>query len=660
MVKNFRRSLIVILLVALPLGLFWRVRNYDFVWDDSLNITENSRLYQVTASKVLYFWQKPYLFLYIPLTYTVWAALARVAEVPGSEESGTKFDPQPFHTVNIVLHVLSVLVVFAILKMLVNSDWAACGGALLFALHPVQVEPVAWVTGLKDVLSGLLSLVAVWQYLVWAKTQTGRKAWHYGVAIGAYGLALLSKPAAVVVPAVSLILDCWVLRRSWRQSAIALIPWVLIAVPVMVVTKWVQPDVQIGFIPPLWARFLVAGDAFAFYLSKLVLPFSLGPDYGRLPESVLQQPLSYVTWIVPCVLAALIWLWRDRKPFLSAAAAIFVVGILPVSGLIPFQFQVISTVADRYLYLSVLGPALALAWLLAAHERSITPVLCVLLLGLLTIASAAQTRFWQDNDTLFNHGLQINSRSWLAHYNLGAVAQTLRGESKEAIEHFRQALQINPNLASAHNNLGLALAAQGQMQAAVEHYREALRINPDHANAHYNLALALAGRGQMAQAVQQYREVLRIDPSDAEAYNKLAVVLATEGQLDESIKYFHKALELTNSAATQSEAHFYLGIASAKQGRLDQAGKHFEEALKLKPDFVDAQYNLGRVLAAQGDLDKAIDYFRLAIRTDPEFAEAHQSLGRALAQQGRKSEAIEHYQIAVQLLKSRRKVSYGR
>ena len=244
-------------------------------------------------------------------------------------------DPRLFHSLNLLLHLLSVLIVWRILELFLRLrrptgtetavdgtslplEWAACGGALLFAIHPIQVEPVAWATGFKDVLFGLLSLVAVWHYLryVDARMQPGtgrpsRARLHYGLATGAFVLALLAKPTAVVLPLIVWLLAAWGWRRSWREQIAGLSVWVIIAVAWGLLTRWVQPGTSLAFEPPLWARPLIAGDAVLFYLYKLVLPLRFGPDYGRTPQVVLEHGWLFLTGLAPFALAG--WLWLKRK-----------------------------------------------------------------------------------------------------------------------------------------------------------------------------------------------------------------------------------------------------------------------------------------------------------------------------------------------------------
>ncbi len=522
--------------------------------------------------------------------------------------------------------------------MLVRNDWAACVGALLFASHPVQVEPVAWATGMKDVLSGFLSLVAVWQYLAYAsampsntkgnlgrqaeigmeKARPGlkRRSLHYSLATLAFVLAMLSKPSAVVVPLVAWVLDFWILRRSMRQSAVALSVWIVLALPVMVATRWVQSGASPDLVSPLWARPLVFGDAVAFYLYQLVWPLNLSPDYGRTPEFILQNGWIYFTWIIPFSLTVLVWLWKGRKPWLVASLGIFVIGILPVSGLVPFGFQKISTVADRYLYLSMLGPALGLAFFLSQQKRLLPVVaFCLVILGFLAVKSTFQTRYWQNTSTLFNHALKLNPHSWLA-----------------------------------HNNLGVWLGTQGKVEEAIQHYREVIRIHPYHVNSRFNLGNALLSQGKVEEALQYYEEAIRIDPHDAQAHYNLGNALRSLGKLEEAIGHYRQALE-TNPA--YALAHNNLGIALAQQGNLDEAIVHFLESLRIDPSDASVYANLANIYTSRGELEKAIEHYRRALQLNPEFVEVHEILGQILAQQGRRDEAVQHLEEALRIMKSR-------
>jgi tetratricopeptide (TPR) repeat protein len=635
-------------------------------WDDYGNIVENPYL-NPARPDVLYFWKKPYEGLYIPLTYTVWAALAGFSQGSGTHGDSGGLDPELFHLANLALHLLSVLVVFAILWKLVRSDWGACAGALLFALHPVQVEPVAWITGMKDVLAGFLSLVAVWQYLGYSTATSssakvtdesakasaekgdtlnpGQKGYHYVLATLAFLLALLAKPTAAVVPLAAWLLDYWILRRSVSRRTLVLLGWTVLAVPFIAFAKLTQPDTAMKFIAPVWARPLVAGDALAFYLYKLVWPLWLGPDYGRSPEWVLQQRWIFVSWIVPCGLAVLIWLRKEWRPWLVASLGVFFVGVLPASGLIPFVFQSISTVADRYLYFSMLGPALAVAWLLSQYHGRLVVVGCVLMLGLLGVRTASQTQVWRDTMTLFTQASAVNPQSWTAHYNVG-MALVGQGNLEEGIGHYRRALQIDPESARTQNELGIALARQGKVSEAIESYQQALRLLPGFALPHYNLGNLLKGQGKLTEALRHYQEAVRIDPDFLAAHNNLAVALVEGGNSEEAIQHFRRVLEIN---PLDSGAYYNLGNALAERGELEEAIKHYRRALQINPAYAEAQKVLGRISVQQGKLEEAIQQFRRSLEIDPKDADAHNSLGITLVMRGDVEEGIRHFRQAAQI-----------
>lgn len=551
--KTHRHHFTALLLIGITLAVFWPVCGHEFVvWDDQLNVYENPYLNPVTASNVLHFWKEPHQNLYIPLTYSIWAGITYFTQSSTVEKVEPRLDPGIFHVTNLLFHLLSVLVVFAILKMLVGNDWAACSGAMLFALHPMQVEPVAWVTGMKDVLCGLLSLVAVWQYIQYARARPegyvrpARK--NYIFATVAFVLALLAKPTGVIVPVMAWMLAYFALTqsnvRSSSHSHLPLVFWVFMAVPFVLVTKFAQ-DTAVTFVTPLWARPLVAGDALAFYFYKLFMPARLGIDYGRSPEFVLQQDWILLTGFLPYGLGAVFWLLRNRMQWLLVTAGVFTVGLLPVLGLIPFGFQDYSTVADRYLYLSMLGPALALAWLLSSYRKrrrgSLIPVVCVVFLGLLGIQSAFQVQHWSSNLTLFKHALEVNPRSSAGHNNLG-LALAEQGKTADAIAHYHAALRMKPSNAKAHNNLGIALTGQGRTAEAIAHFQEALRIERNFADAHFNLGIALAKQREIEPAIIHYRETLRIKPNDAEVHTNLGNALLEQGNIAEAIAHYREAL----------------------------------------------------------------------------------------------------------------------
>ena len=700
MAKKHQRHLIVLVLIALSAAVFWHAQNYQFIgpWDDKENIQENPYLNPVTLPKVFYFWSQPYKGLYIPFTYTVWAGVAQLDQLSNRPHSvnARPLDPKPFHRLNIVLHLSSGFVVFAILLLLTQNEWAACAGALFFALHPVQVEPVAWATGAKDLLAGLLSLIAVWQYLCYAigskattggqKTSNPNGYCHYVVALVAFVLALLSKPSAVAVPLILWIIDYWILRRSPKQSLQALAPWIIAATPVVVINKLAQPDEIAGYVAPPWARPLIAADAIAYYLYKIIYPAWLTPDYGRPAEKILQQGAVYFTSFVPLVLGISIWLVRDKMPWLVAAALGFVAALSPVSGLVPFDFQYISTGADRYLYFALFSVALAIAYGLkqirVPRFRPVT-VGCAVILCALAVRSRFQLEHWRDPVLLFTHMIEGNPNSWTAHNNLGNL-DAEQGNWDEAMRHFDAALRANPRDAKtynnignvayrkgdldraidfyhkaldldrrfphAHSNLGLAMIQLGKTHDAIDHYRRAIKFEPDYADAYDNLGNALMRVSRVDEAIGNYRQAVAIKPGFAAAHYNLAFALAQHGNFDSAETHYRSALAIEPRLVA---AHSNLSLILLKRGNVQGAMHHAREAVKLAPQTIVNHLNLGNILLSQNQNDEAIVQFQEALRLEPNLAEAYEGLGHALESQGKIHEAVMHYQRAVELMKRR-------
>src|SRR6266568_266030 len=354
-----RASLYPLLLAIATILVFGRIATNDFTyWDDAGTIHHNPRLNPPTAKNVLWYWGHSELGLYMPVTYTVWGALAAVARLDAPDEFAIALNPWLFHAASLIVHVGSVILVFRILRRLSGREGASFAGALVFALHPLQTEAVAWASGLKDLLCGFFALMAVWEYMKFLDESSQRRWVDYAGAVIAFVLSMLSKPTGMLTPILGGIVAYWGLRRPVKQIAMTLGPWLILSVGCGVLAKIIQPALGVP-VTALWTRPLIAGDVLMFYLGKLIAPFRLSVDYGRRPVDVAHSWVVYVAWIVPAMLAIAIWRVRESQPLAVAAGLIFLGGLLLVLGLVPFLMQYYSTVTDHYLYLPMLGVALA-------------------------------------------------------------------------------------------------------------------------------------------------------------------------------------------------------------------------------------------------------------------------------------------------------------
>ena len=588
--------------VAAALAAFWPVLACDFTsWDDLLNVAKNPLLNPPSFYGLGMFWARPFMAIYIPFTYTLWSLVALIARTDTPDPLGIWLNPYTFHAANLAVHMMAAVSVYLLLRKLVVKPWAACAGAALFAVHPVQVESVAWIAGMKDVLCGALSIVALWQYVLFAKTDAAdtapqpRRRLHYAFATAAYVLALLSKPSAMSLPLAALILDRGLLKRPWRAILISLLPWFALAVPIAVVAKIAQPVTVAYEAGRLWMRPLLAADALAFYVYKILCPLWLAVQYHHSPQVEIGQGRVYWMWVIPAAIGLAAWLWRRRAPWFAAGLGLIVAATLPVLGLVPFQFERYSLVADHYLYVAMLGPALILAFALQSLQYRKARTIAVTV-GLLALAVRAnvQTWSWRSTEDLFRHELAINPQSVVAYNSLSAHELSMN-QPKQAEADARRAIEIQPDEAQAYGNLGVALAMQHHTAEAISAYRRASELDPENARILTNLSGLLAEQGKTDEAMTCVRRALELDNLLPDAHRNLAVLLAGRHQIGEAL----------------SEARI---------------------AARLDPADVHGQLNLALLLDSTGQRQEAIEHYAAALRLDPSSKLAQRGLARPIIQ----------------------------
>ncbi len=600
---------IYLLLVGVPVVVFGRSVGFEFVkWDDPPNIPLNPYFHPLTIGNVANFWVLSYFGLYIPLTYTFFGALAAVNQILGLTDAGGPFDPRIYHLANVVVHVGCTLLVYQLLRRLLADNLAAFCGAMLFAVHPIQVESVCWASEAKGLLCALFSLAAILLFVRGRQQQLqGNKAGAeelaprpgaYGWATGLFVLALLAKPSAVSVPLIVWGIDHFYFRRSMRQATRAVVDWVAIAVVWIVITRFAQPGGLMEIAWPLWSRPLVALDALAFYLKQIVAPIQFGIDYGRSPMRIFETGEIYWTWIAVALIAAVL-LARSAWRLPRTAAMISVVVFLPVLGLIPFHFQNFSTVADRYAYLAMLGPAIFLGWLVQRMPRVAWVGIALILVALAT-RSWYQVGVWHDSLSLFQHAMTVNPRGHASVSNLAVVYQE-KGQIAVAEQHFRHALELAPNSAEANIGLASILINRGDIDEAFDCFQIALDTSPESDRAHAGVALIYLRRGETQKAIDHFRQALTPDTSRAApslnghkraaVAEQLARILATHPEAafrngQEALSWASEAVELTRSKSL--ECLDTLAAAHAELGQFEEAMRTAEEAVqraKLSKNF---------------------------------------------------------------------------
>jgi hypothetical protein len=521
-----RQVLAALLLVGLVLGTFGQTVGHGWVnLDDDIHVTANPSLNPVTLAGLRRLWAAPYQNLYAPLAYTLFACETQASRSWFGGDATAPPDARLFHAVSVVLHAANVLLVWRLLHRLSPGDiWPATAGAALFAIHPLQVESVGWISEQRGLLAATCSLAAMGLHLGGEQMErgTGRGRLRHVAALGLFGLALLAKPQAVTVPLLLLLLDVVGRGRPLRPVAIELLPWFVLAGVVSFVTKLLQPAVYTDYVAP-WLRPLVAGDALLFYGSKLLWPLHLCIDYARTPQVVLASVPACVAalaaWLAVAVALLLPRLGRWRL-----VPALSVVSLLPVLGFTPFLFQDFSTVADRYLYVAMLGPSLALTWgyawtLERPSQRAVSAAMAVILV-LCAWGSFLQARVWRSSLTLCEHAVRVEPKTFLGNCNLGA-ALIDAGKPGEAIDFLRRAVSIGPDHPDAHLSLAIALDQVNRLDEAAKFYGNVLMLYPQHAEAHNYLGVIHARQGRVAQAAQHFRAAVTIKPAYHDAQRNL-------------------------------------------------------------------------------------------------------------------------------------------
>jgi tetratricopeptide (TPR) repeat protein len=561
-----------------------------------------------------------------------------------------------YHLVNIVLHATSAFLVFVILGRL--GVPGALLAAAIFALHPVHVESVAWMTQLKNLLSGVLYLAAFLVYLRY----DARRGWHhYAFAFVLFLLALASKTVTFTLPAALLIAFWWQHGRlDWRRDVLPLVPFAAAGIAAGAVTIWMEREF-IGargaeFVFTFVERTLIAGRAIWFYLGKLAWPANLVFTYPRwqIDQGVWWQ---YLFPIAAAATLGALWSLRRRWRAPFAAFLLFCITLGPALGFVnvyPFRF---SFVADHFQYLASL-PMIALGsagivlavrrWRArsAAGLEAGAAAAIGLVFGVLVWHHSGQ---YVDAETLYRTTIERNPSAWMAHHNLGVI-QLNRPDVplQETMGRLREALRLNPRYPDAHNSMGVAFRKLDRFDEAITHYQEAIRLMPDFAAAHNNLGAALYLQGRPAEAAVHYRRALALNPRYPDAHRNLGLALVSTGAPADAIEHFRTAIALNPDS---SEAHYNLGSLLFRMKRHDEGIGHLRDGLRLDPHHPAAHYELANALQEIGRLEESVAVYQraLAYESNARSPLVRNDYGVALALHGRLPEAIEQFKEALRL-----------
>jgi tetratricopeptide (TPR) repeat protein len=610
------------LVLGLSLACYWPALRGGLIWDDDAHVTKPELR---SAAGLWQIWSNPRVTQqYYPLLHSTFWVEHRLW---GDVTLG-------YHLASVLQHAAAAVLLVLVLRRL-RVPGARLAG-VLFAVHPVCVESVAWISEQKNTLSLVLYLLAALAYLRFDRDRGRPPAGRlYFLASLLFVLALLTKTVTATLPAALLVVFWWQRGRlSWRGDVLPLAPWFALAAASGLFTSWVERTL-IGaqgaeFDLTLVQRCLLAGRVIWFYLGKLLWPAHLIFIYPHW-DAKAGAP-GWAGYVVAALLVtAALWLLRGRSRGPLAAWLFFVGSLFPALGFFnvyPFLF---SYVADHFQYLACMGVIAAAsagtALLLGRAPPPLRPIglaLVAALVAALAVVSNAQSRTYADQPTLYRTTIERNPGCWMAHNNLGLWYEG-RGDLGNAVAEYRESIRLKEDFASVHNNLGGILRGMpGRADEAFANLREALRLQPDFPEAHSNLGVWYEDRGDLVSAAAQFEEALRQNPRYATAQNDLGSVLAT------------------------------------MPGRLSEAVAHFQEAVRLQPDFAEAHNNLGSAwMNTPGRVDDAVDEYQAAVRIRPDLAEAHNNLGLALSAQGRPTEAVAHFKEALRLMPGRAEIHFN-
>jgi Tfp pilus assembly protein PilF len=579
-----------------------------------------------------------------------------------------------YHLVNAVLHASSCCLLALLVRRLWTTAPSGTGNppqargpgtdrtmpagaewltALIFAVHPVCVESVAWISEQKNTLSLLFYLVAAIAYL---EFDGSRRGLAYARASVFFALALLTKSVTATLPAALLVVLYWRNGRlSLKRDALPLAPWFAAAAASGLLTAWVERKL-IGAEGPAFEiaagqHVLLASRVIWFYLAKLVWPAVLVFNYSRW--NVAAEASGWYGYLggVLAVTAAL-WLARKRTRGPLVGWLLFVGTLFPVLGFFNVYPFVFSYVADHFQYLASIGliatVAAGAAQLLArcAHGLRVGGWLAAAaVLTVLAYRSHHESRFYRDSETLYRETLRLNPGSWMAHDNLGELLVD-EGQVDAAIRHYQTALDINPTFPGIHDNLGVAFLKEGRVDEAMAQLSRAAELDPYDAMVHDNLGIAFRRKGMIDEAFRQFRLALDIDPDDISARFNFGRALLKVGRVDEAVAQFTKLLA---DEPSNFEARLILGSALLQSGKTDLAIVQFRNAVEIRPGSADAENDLGAAFLARGDVKEAIVCLQRALENHPDSVDAHDNLGNALLRVGRMDEAIAHYKKALEI-----------
>ncbi|MGB9498841.1 MAG: tetratricopeptide repeat protein [Dissulfuribacterales bacterium] len=656
--------LICLTLVFITLSAYWPVKNFPFIkFDDGIYVTKNHHVQQGLTLENIILAFTPASSIHEEKTY--WHPVTWLSHMTDCQLFG--LDAGYHHLTSLFIHILSVIILFLFLARMTGTVWESAFAAALFAIHPINVDSVAWIAERKNILSTFFWILTMLAYVFYAKRPSISR---YTLMLLSFTLGLLSKPMLVTLPFALLLLDFWPLCRiRWGQekaivanntlsfSHNSLSRLIIEKLPLLALSGaviWLsmislrsQAQILDAAITPMPLRIGNAIVSYSVYIGKLFWPSHLAIFYP--------YPTSIPLWKVLCSTAGLISITffvlkkAKKSPYLVVGWFWFTGTLVPVSGII--QGGLWPALADRWAYVPMIGMFIVISWgvpeiISRMKIRKRIPALCIVaVIIIFIILTRIQLGYWQNTRTLFKHDLDVTKNNYFALSIMGNYLAR-DGEKKEAEKYFKKAIDTNPQYGKAFYNMGLLLADEERHTEALKYYFNALMLSPGDADFMRDIARSLLQTGKTDEAISYCKKSLGIKPDSAETHNNLGAALFYKGRIAEAIKEYEKAIQLKPDYA---DAYYNLGNAFERQRNTDKAIAFYLKALKADRNCAKADKSIGDIMFMQKKNKLAFYHYSKALQSDPDDAKTHYNIGVVLYQQGHFKEALGHFKKAVEI-----------
>ncbi len=578
------------IIIVAGVWIYWPALYGDWIWDDVMYFSQNPLLND--PARLWKAWFQPGSFIeYYPIEQTVQWAQWRLW---GDDTIG-------YHLTNVCLHLLSAFLVWRVLsKFGLRLAWV---GGLIFAIHPMMVESVAWISEFKNTLSLPPFLLAM---CAWIDYEERKQPRDYFLALALFLVAMLCKISAAPFPAVILLYAWWKRGRIGWRDGLACAPFLLISVVLGLLTSWsgawymhsqwrTPAVVEIG---GFFFRLALAGQALSFYFAKCFWPVGPLPIYPMWKVDPA-SPIQFLPWLV--LAGVVYWLWRRRESWgrhVLLGLGFFILTLAPFLGFIPISYMSFTWVMDHFLYVPIIGligiVVAGIERVDARLARSVHPLstgILTAIMALLAFESHWYAAAFTGEETFWTYTIDRNPEAWLAYDNFGKILLAA-GEAEQAKEHFETVIRLKPELAEPYDNLANAYMQLGRIPEALEGYNQSLKRNPYASETHNNLGIVLAQTGHISEALAHFERALRRHPLYAEAHNNMGNALLLAGRTSEAIEHYRIAIQIDPSYA---DARDDLGLALAQTGHVPEAMEQFQRALQIDPNDDKARENLAKL-----------------------------------------------------------------